>query len=98
MRFSLVLESRLRGLLLREKRDNKKGKSRKLTKQDLAEIEEELSFLLFQPNRFLGMPTAASAGIQAEIVAGPPLPPPEKSGPISVPEVQDLSASAAALR
>jgi hypothetical protein len=49
--FSLVLESRLRQLLEREKRDLKKGKSRKLSNADRAAIEEELALFRFNPQR-----------------------------------------------
>lgn len=48
-KFSLVLESKMRTHLKREKLAHKKGKSRKLNKADEAEIEEELAVMRFQP-------------------------------------------------
>lgn len=50
-KFSLVLESRMRTFLRRDKLSHKKGKSRKLTKADEAEIEEELLVCRFQPQQ-----------------------------------------------
>lgn len=50
-KFSLVLESRMRTYLRRDKLAHKKGKSRKLTKVDEAEIEEELLVCRFQPDQ-----------------------------------------------
>ena len=50
-KFSLVLESRMRTYLRRDKLAHKKGKSRKLTKADEAEIEEELVVCRFQPQQ-----------------------------------------------
>lgn len=47
--FSLVLESRMREMLEREKRAAKKGHHRKLTKKDHAAIDDELKFLRFSP-------------------------------------------------
>ena len=51
LKFSLVLESKMRTFLRREKLSHKKGKSRKLTKADEAEIEEELTLSRFNPDR-----------------------------------------------
>lgn len=48
----LILESRLRGMLEKEKRALKRGKNRKLTKEDRKAIEEELEFLRFDPRKF----------------------------------------------
>jgi len=51
--FSLVLESRMRYLLERECRANKKGHSRKLNKKDHDRIDDELKVQRFDPRRFL---------------------------------------------
>lgn len=51
LKFSLVLESKHRTALRRERLAHKKGKSRKLNKQDEAEIEEELTVCRFNPER-----------------------------------------------
>lgn len=51
--FCLILESRFRSLLRMEKLKAKKGKSRKLNKRDLAEIEEEVKLFKFDPSRFI---------------------------------------------
>lgn len=50
-RFSVILESKLRQHLRREKLSHKKGKSRKLNKHDEAEIEEELVTCRFNAER-----------------------------------------------
>ena len=52
LRMSLILESKLRAFLSREKLANKKGKSRKLNKADKLVIEEEVSLFAFSPGRF----------------------------------------------
>lgn len=51
LKFSLVLESKHRTFLRKEKLSHKKGKSRKLTKQDEADIEEELLVCRFNADR-----------------------------------------------
>jgi hypothetical protein len=51
LKFSLVLESKHRAALRREKLSHKKGKSRKLTKQDELDIEEELTVCRFNADR-----------------------------------------------
>lgn len=51
LKFSLVLESKHRTYLRKEKLSHKKGKSRKLTKQDEADIEEELVVCRFNADR-----------------------------------------------
>lgn len=51
LKFSLVLESKHRTYLRKEKLSRKKGKSRKLTKQDEADIEEELLVCRFNSDR-----------------------------------------------
>lgn len=51
LKFSLVLESKHRTYLRKEKLSHKKGKSRKLTKQDEADIEEELLVCRFNSDR-----------------------------------------------
>lgn len=51
LKFSLVLESKHRTYLRKEKLSHKKGKSRKLTKQDEADIEEELAVCRFNSER-----------------------------------------------
>lgn len=51
--FCLILESRFRSLLRMEKLKSKRGKSRKLNKTDLAEIEEEVRLFKFDPSRFI---------------------------------------------
>jgi len=42
-RFCWILESDLRDFLQKQKRDGKHGKSRKLSKADMAAVEEKLS-------------------------------------------------------
>lgn len=51
LKFSLVLESKHRTFLRKEKLSHKKGKHRKLTKQDEADIEEELLVCRFNADR-----------------------------------------------
>ena len=87
LRLCLVLESRLRALIQREKRDAKKGKSRKLTKVDLAEIEEELRLFAFQPDKF------AAQQMQQPAALSTPQPPPSVLVPVPGEEIS-LTASA----
>lgn len=45
--FSLVLESQVRRWLIKERTSRKHGKNRKLTKKELAEVEEQLKLCRF---------------------------------------------------
>lgn len=73
IKFSLILESRVRGWLQRDKRDRKKGKSRKLNKQDLLDVEEELKLFSFVPDKFLGVDFKVDV-VKKDDVPVPPAP------------------------
>lgn len=72
LKLCLVLESRLRGLLQREKRDMKKGKNRKLNKADLAAVEDELRLFAFKPDQFVRDQIARPTSFPAEPPAESP--------------------------